>query len=200
MGDSTIDLKNFAATALIVFLFTSSMLWLNWNNVSPGYAHFNKYGVDLTYPKLMNLREAGLSDLGFGSDPSDFSGLIQCQSYWEDKLDILEVIWLVKNKASSPKADLKELLMMMSPSNDNVKSVGEYYIITLQGEETTCINIEVKEGANTFSGVVGVIYRPWSSQGVTRVFFVAYATFKGSASEEQIRSNLLKYAEGLSIS
>ena len=200
MGDSTLNLRNFAATALIVFLFTCSMLWLNWDNVSPGYAHFNKYGVNLTYPKLMNLREVGLSDLGFGSDPSDFSGLIQCQSYWEDKLDVFEVIWLVKNKASSTKAELKELLMMMSPSNDVVKSVGEFYIITLQGEETTCVNIEVGEEGNTFSGVIGVIYRPWSSPGVTRIFYVAYATFKGSASEEQIRSSLQKYAGGLSIS
>jgi len=199
MVDPTLNLRSFALTTLIVVLFTSSMIWLNRDDLSPGYARYEKYGISLSYPKLMSLREVGLPNTGLGSDPSDFAGLVQFQSYWENKLDVFEIIWFVKNRASSAEAELDGLLMEMSQPNSVVRGMGEYFVIVFGGEEVKCVNIEVEEAGNTFSGVVGVIYRPWSSPGVARIYFVAYATFRGSATEEQLHAGLQTYMEGLSI-
>jgi len=199
MAYLTLNPRRLALTTLLVILFTGSMIWLHRDDAPLGYARYEKYGFSLSYPKLMSLREVGLSDMGLGPDPSDFSGLIQCQSLWENKLDVFEVIWFVKTKAPSAEAELLDFLRVASKAGSVVKSVGEYYVTTFRGRAMSCINIEVEEAGYTFSGIIGVVYRPWTSPGVERTFFIAYLTFKGVATEEQIHADLQTYMGGLSI-
>ena len=195
MVESTLNLRSFALTALIVALFTSSMLWLSCYSPPVGYVRYEKYGFSLVYPEIMTLRESGLDVTAW---PSDSKGLLQVSSYWENKLDIFEIIWIVKDKASNPDADLAALLANMSQPGNAVRSVSDSFDIILKGETVKCIDIEVEESGNLYSGIVGVVYRPWTSPELIRVIFVAYATLKGSATEQQIRVSLQAYMEGLS--
>jgi len=191
--------RTLALTMLVVALFTCGMFWVNRSDIPLGYARYEKYGFSLLYPKLMNLRETGLSYLGLGSDPSDFMGLVQWQSYWENRLDIFEVIWLVTSRASNAQAELDGFVASMSQPDSVVWGVGEPFMVTLRGEDVECTCIEVEEDGYAFSGVIGVIYRPWSSPGLDRVYFVAYVTLKGSATEEQIRASFQAYIDGFTL-
>ena len=199
MADSTLNPRTLTLTMLVVVLFTCGMFWLNRSDIPLGYARYENYGFSLLYPKLMNLRETGLSNLGLGSDPSDFRGLVQWQSYWEGRLDVFEVIWLVMNRTSDAEAELDGFVAAMSQPNSVVRCVGEHFMIMLHGEEVECTYIEVEEDGYVFSGVIGVVYRSWSSPGLDRVYFVAYVTLKGSATEEQIRASFQAYLDGFSI-
>jgi len=183
MTDSNLKPRTLAVTVLVVALFTCGMFWMNRSDIPLGYARYEKYGFSLLYPKLMSFYETGLYGFGLGSDPSDFTGLVQWQSYWDNKLDIFEVIWLVKSRASDAQTELKRFVASASDTN-NVRLEGEPFTAILRGEEVECINIEVDEAGNAFSGVTGVIYRPWSSPGLDRIYIVAYVTFRGSATEE----------------
>jgi hypothetical protein len=199
MTDSSLKPRTLAVTMLAVALFTCGMFWMNRNDIPLGYARYEKYGFSLTYPKLMDVVETGLSGFGLGSDPSDFMGLVQWQSYWENRLDIFEVIWLVTSRASSAQAELEGFIASASQFDEVVRITGEPFTATLHGEEVECISIEVEHVDYTLSGVTGVIYRPWSSPGLDRVYFVAYVTFKGSQTEEQLRGSFQTYLDGLII-
>ena len=194
--ESKLNLRNFAITTVVVTLITFSMIWLNRDNLSPGYAHYEKYGVRLTYPALMSLHEAGLPELGYGPEPSDFAGVINCQSYWEGKFDLIDVIWVVKEKEPSIKAEMNNFIV---GANIMVQTKGEYFDMMFNGEVVRCVDIEFNDGNNAFSGIVSLIYRPWSSPGVTRVFFVVYLTLKNSATEEQIRASMQYYMRRLNL-
>ena len=196
MSDSTLNPRTLALTMFVVALFTCSMFWLNRSEIPLGYARYENYGFSLLYPKLTNVRETGLPGIGLGSEPSDFMGLVQCQSYWEGKLEIFEVIWFVMSRAGDAQAELDGFVAMIAQPNSIVRSVGEPFIASLHGEEVECTYIEVEEAGNAFSGVIGVVYRPWSSPGLDRVYFVAYVTFKGSATEEQMRASFQTYLDG----
>jgi len=193
---SNLNLRNFAITAVFVAIITGSMIWLNKDNLSPGYAHYEKYGVKLTYPALMSLYETGLPELGYGSEPSEFAGIIQCQSYWEGKLNHINVIWVVKEKAPSIEAEVNNFI---AGANMMVQTKGEYFDMVFNGEVVRCVDIEFSDGNDAFSGIVGLIYRPWSSSGVTRVFFVVYLTLKDSATEDQIRASMQYYTRRLNL-
>jgi hypothetical protein len=199
MADSTLNPRTLTLTILIVVLFTCGMFWLNRSDIPLGYTRYENYGFSLVYPKLMYLRETGLPGIDLGSDPSDFVGLVQCQSYWDNKLDVFEIIWLVKNRASSAQSELDEFLAAISQPNSVVQGVGEHFMITPHGEEVDCTYLELEEAGNAFSGIIGVIYRSWSSPGLARVYFVAYVTLKGSATEEQVRASFQAYLGGFSI-
>jgi hypothetical protein len=199
MADPTLNPRALAMTVLVVALFTCGMFWVNRNDVPLGYARYEKYGFSLLYPKLMYVGETGLSGFGLGSDPSDFMGLVQWQSYWENRLDIFEVIWLVTSRAGSAQAELERFIASVSQFDNVVRITGEPFTAKLRGEAVECINIELEEGDSAFSGVVGVMYRPWSSPGLDRVYFVAYVTFRGSATEEQLRGSFQAYLDGFSI-
>jgi len=195
------SLRSFTLSIIVVVAFTCGMLWLNREDLSPGYASYEKYGISLTYPALMSLRETTLPGMGSGPDLSDFAGFVALQSYWEGKLDTFGVAWFVKERAPSVEAEGDEFIKGISQQpNEVMRRVGERFDMVFNGEAVGCICIELQEGSNTFSGVGGVIYRPWSSPGVSRIFIVFYLTFKGSATEAQMRASLQKYVEGLSIS
>jgi len=191
--------RTLALTMLVVALFTCGMFWVNRSDIPLGYARYEKYGFSLLYPKLMDVGEAGLSGFGLGSDPSDFMGLVQWQSYWENRLDIFEVIWLVTSRAGSAQAELERFIASVSQFDNVVRITGEPFTATLRGEEVECINIELEEGDYAFSVVTGVMYRPWSSPGLDRVYFVAYATFRGSLTEEQLRGSFQTYLDGFTL-
>jgi hypothetical protein len=199
MADPTLNPRALAMTVLVVALFTCGMFWVKRSDVPLGYARYEKYGFSLLYPKLMYVGETGLSGFGLGSDPSDFMGLVQWQSYWENRLDIFEVIWLVTSRAGSAQAELERFIASVSQFDNVVRITGEPFTAKLRGEAVECINIELEEGDSAFSGVVGVMYRPWSSPGLDRVYFVAYVTFRGSATEEQLRGSFQAYLDGFSI-
>jgi hypothetical protein len=198
MKDSTLNSRPLALTMLVVVLFTCGMFWLNRSDVPLGYAHYEKYGFSLLYPKLTNVHEEGLS-IGLGSEPSDLIGLVQWQSYWEGKLEIFEVIWLVTSRASNTQAELDRFVAMISQPNVVIRSVGEPFMASLHGEEVECTYIEVEQAGNAFSGVIGVVYQPWSSPGLDRVYFVVYATFRGSLTDEQLRDSFQTYLDGFTI-
>jgi hypothetical protein len=196
MADPTLKPRTLALTTLVVALFTCGMFWLNRSDIPLGYARYDNYGFSLVYPKLMSLSETGIPSMGLGPDPSDFMGLVQCLSFWEGKLDIFEVIWLVTNRASDAGADLDGFLASASQPDSALRGVGEHFTVTLRGEEVECTFIEVEESGDAFSGIVGVVYRPWSSPGLDRVYFVAYITLRGSVTEEQIRASFQTYLDG----
>jgi hypothetical protein len=194
MVDSSMNPRTLALTMLVVALFTCGMFWLNRSDIPLGYARYEKYGFSLLYPKLMNVWESGLPGIGLSPDPSDFAGLVQWQSYWEGRLDLFEVIWFVAKRAGNAQAELERFMASVPPPV--VRGVGEPFTVTLRGEAVECTYIEVEEEGNAFSGIIGVVYRPWSSPGMDRVFLVAYATFSGSSTEEQIRASFQTYLEG----
>jgi len=181
MVDSSMNPRTLALTMLVVALFTCGTFWLHRSDIPLSYARYEKYGFSLLYPKLMNVWESGLPGIGLSPDPSDFAGIVQWQSFWEGRLDIFEVIWFVTVGAGDAQAELERFVASIPQSGSVVRGVGEPFTVMSRGEAVDCTYIEVEEAGNAFSGVIGVVYRPWSSPGLDRVYFVAYVTLKGSA-------------------
>ncbi len=188
MVDRNLTPRKLAITLLVVIIFTGEMFWLNRVDVPLGYERYDDYGVSFLYPKICRFQEIGLQDLGYGSEPNDFAGLVQWQGIWENEIDVSEVIWFVSERSNFPRADLEAMIDKAS-LNSVVRLTSDSFMSTLQGEEVECAYIEVLDGSLVLSGVICVAYRPWSSPGVDRIFFIVYITLKDSASPEQISSS-----------
>jgi hypothetical protein len=191
--------RSLAITFLVVILFTSGMFWLNRSDVPLGYVRYDNYGIDLLYPKIGRLQEAGLPGLGYGSEANDFAGLVQWETYTENKLEAFEVIWLVGERSSTPRGDLEKMVDKASGLEAVARLTSDFYISILQGEEVECADLEVVNGNYIFSGVICVTYRQWSSPGVDRILFIVYLTPKDSVSQDQIRTCFQTQLDSLRI-
>jgi hypothetical protein len=186
--------RSLAITFLVVILFTSGMFWLNRSDVPLGYARYDNYGIDLLYPKIGRVQEAGLPGLGYGSEANDFAGLVQWETYTENKLEAFEVIWLVGERS-----EIEKMVEKASGLNAIARLTGDFYTSILQGEEVECADLEVVNGNYIFSGVICVTYRQWSSPEVDRILFIVYLTPKDSVSQDQIRTCFQTQLDSLRI-
>lgn len=196
MTDSTLNMRSLMLPMLLVILFTGSMIWINRGEESPEYAQYENYGISLQYPEQMSLGE-----WGFRSEspvPLESSGIVQCLRGGGNDMEIFEVMWVVEEGTFEADRFLDGFPAMVTQSDSVTSEVGERFTLDFHGEDLKCMYIELVED-RTFSGIVGAVGRPWSTQGSSRVFYLIYVTNKGLQTDEQMLASFKTYIEGLNI-